>query len=69
MTSLRALLVQRRSSTPSSYDAAWRQAKGLAGRILSEHLDVFHVGGQNRYPARMSQGRRAQHGVDVSALT
>lgn len=27
LTSLRALLVQRRSATPLSYDAAWRQAR------------------------------------------
>lgn len=27
LTSLRALLIQRRSATPLSYDAAWRQAR------------------------------------------
>lgn len=29
LTSLRALLLQRRSRTPLSYDAAWRQARML----------------------------------------
>lgn len=53
LTSLRALLIQRRSATPLSYDVAWRQAR--LDRCPDEMVYRLH-GHQATTPDQVSRG-------------
>lgn len=63
MTSLRALLAQRRSATPLSYDAAWRRAR--LDRCPDEMVYRLH-GHQASSPSDQATGAQAPSGPPKS---